>query len=140
MTTTKCIHCGATTKSYNHRLTPGLVKALVKAARAVRQHGRNKFHLYHDLTGENELTTTEQMNWTKLRFHALVAKYKENGQWVRGYWVLTHRAIAFLRGDIAIPKSVETYRNAVVDHSTELVKVTDVFKDRSWFQRYEDYA
>lgn len=131
----KCPHCGASMKKFWHRLTPGMTNALIKAYTYVSSVGENKFHLYNDLIGEYKLTTTEQMNWTKLRFHGLVAKYRENGEWVRGYWVITSRGSDYLKGNIQIPVKVQTFRNKVVDHDTELVTVTDVMRSVPYWQK-----
>lgn len=129
-----CDHCGAALKSYWHALTPGIIRALIKALNVVRERNKNEFHLYDDLTGSNKLTTTEQMNWTKLRFHGLVAKVKENGEWKRGYWLITKRGGEFLRAKVEIPKKVQTFRNKVVDHSTELVTIRDVIDSTEYWQ------
>lgn len=123
-----CPHCGAKMQSYWHRMTPGLVKALVKFAKAVKANGVNHAHTRKDA----HLTTSELCNFTKLRHHGLVAKYMENGEHVTGEWLLTKRAGEFLRGEIDIPLKVKTYRNKNVDYSKEMVNIRDIGGD--WFE------
>lgn len=118
-----CPTCNHQATAYWHRLTPGLVGALIKLRTAVHEKQRNNI----DIHKEMDLTTTEAMNWTKLRFHGLVAKYKVDGQVQRGQWVLTSRGAQFLRGEIARPRKVKTLNNAVVDHDyDDLVKIKDL--------------
>lgn len=136
---TKCPHCGASMKMYWHRLTPGIIKALIKARSHVYRTGINRFHLYDDLVGDTELTTTEQMNWTKLRFHGLVAKSRKDGAIESGYWLITSRGFQFLRGDIAIPKRVQTFRNKVVDHDPDRVDIGQVIGTTPYFERRDQF-
>jgi hypothetical protein len=115
---TNCSYCGASLKSYWHRLTPGLVSVLIKAIVFVHAHG-NKFH-YRDLN----LNYSEASNLQKLRFHALIAHWdKENLK--SGYWLITGRGGQFLRGEIAVPAAVRAFRNEVQKHSTELVHINE---------------
>lgn len=135
-----CEHCGSHIKPHKQRLTPGMVHALVKARKAVYLLNRNSFHLYDDLVGENQLTTTEQMNWTKLRFHGLVAKVKnEDGSPKRGYWLITSRGFAFLRGEISIPNFVVTKQNKVIERSTTKVNLASVIGSMPYWDSYSDF-
>ena len=120
-------------------MTPGMTQALIKARRHVTQTNSNEFHLYNDLTGENALTTVEQMNWTKLRFHGLVAKVKKNGSWKHGYWLITKRGGEFLNGQLAIPHRVQTFRNKVVAHDSQLVFIKDVIGEKPNFDSEFDF-
>lgn len=130
-----CEHCGASLKKYWHKMTPILVSALVKFKKGIYEKQENKIHLINDLKGTaNELKPYEWKNWTKLRFHGLVAKYKIDGKWVRGYWLLTKRGNEFLMGDLAIPEEVLTFRNKVVGHSEKLATVADVVGSRPYVE------
>src|ERR1035441_5888882 len=100
--TERCPHCGASMTVYEHALTPGLVNALFKAVQFVHRQNRNYFHLQKDL----DLTKSEFTNFQKLRFHALVAKTDDPG-----YWLITARGGEFLRGEVAVPRTVRTFRN-----------------------------
>lgn len=136
----KCPHCGASMKKYWHRISKGTTVGLIKAYNTVRDNNKNKFNLTRDLTGENKLTISEQVNWSILRFHGLVAKVKENGQIVGGYWLITKRGADYLSGKIQIPKRVQTWRNHVVDHDTRLVGIMDVMKEHPTFDQDFDYS
>ncbi len=81
-------------KPFWHTLNPGLVSVLIKCIEFVREHDKNEFHLQRDL----HLNVNEFSNFTKLRFHALVAKVDSKP----GYWLITARGGQFLRGKIAV--------------------------------------
>ena len=127
----ECPTCHHTSQLHWHRLTPGVVKGLIKLREAISEYDRNCIDIHHEM----ELTTSEAMNWTKLRFHGLVAKYKEDGQVVRGKWVLTKRGNLFLTGKLAVPSKVQTLNNHLTgEKSTEVVSFSGVMKMRPWFE------
>lgn len=123
-----CEHCGAKLKKYIYPILPVQVHALEKFYNAVIEKNENCVHLQTDMDGtKNELGRSERSNWTMLRFHGLVAKYKQkDGSQLRGYWLLTRRGSEFLKGELSIPRSVEVYRNKVIGHSEDMVGVHDV--------------
>ena len=129
-----CLHCGARLKKYWHRLTPGLVKVLVKCYKKVSEKQENIF-LMKDLN----LDHSEYGNFQKLRFHGLIAKNRVNGEIQHKEWLITSRGTDFLRGEIQIPIRVQTFRNRVVDHDIELVTVTDVMRDVVYWEQNFDY-
>lgn len=90
------------------------------------------------MVGAMKLEPHEWNNWTKLRFHALVAKVKEDGVHDTGYWLLTRRGGEFLNGKTEIPKKVWTYRNKVVGHSEETVYIKDVIGEQPTFEAIGD--
>jgi hypothetical protein len=130
MTEEICIHCGASLKSYWHRLTPGLVNTLVKVFVKVIDKGQDRVHI-----SEITLNHSEYGNFQKLRFHGLIAKFKENGVWVPGDWLVTKRGAEFLRGEIRVPERVKTFRNKVIGHSDEVVWVKDILKCEPFFEQ-----
>lgn len=105
-------------KKYWHALTPGLVGALVKFKKTVIAKGENNLRPRIDAC----FTAVEWSNLTKLRFHAMIAKAG-----VRGTWLLTRRGSLFLRGELAVPRRVLTWRNKVVGYDDVKVNVGDVF-------------
>ena len=113
----KCLHCGAGMKAFWHQLSPGLVGVLIKAIQFVRTQNNNDFSI-HDLS----LSNTEYNNFQKLRFHALITKI--DGK--KGHWLITARGGQFLRGEIQIPKGVQTFRNKVLGHSDDLIHIRDL--------------
>jgi hypothetical protein len=117
-------------KAFWHTLNPGLVSVLVKCIEFVHNHDKNEFHLQDDL----HLTVNEFSNFTKLRFHALVAKVHGKP----GYWLITARGGQFLRGEIAVPLRVKTFRNKVLEHSTELIHILQLKGKIPYFER--EYA
>lgn len=133
--TEKCPHCGASMKMYWHKITPGLVRALVKTYQTISSNGENKV-----AKDEIKLSHSEYGNFQKLRFHGLIAKYKVEGKWVRGTWLLTRRGAEFLKGRIEIPAKVQTFRNKVVGHDPRMVKVADVMDVQPYFESYENFS
>jgi hypothetical protein len=134
-----CPECGASLKKFWHRLTPGLVRALYKFARGIGQHGRNELNPSTEMPEGLRLTFNERSNFTKLRFFALVAKVRTNGQHTAGKWLLTKRGSDFLHGRMAIPKRVQTYRNEVIAHDPETITVHPFIRQAPWFEQTFDY-
>jgi hypothetical protein len=129
----RCPHCNASLRKYWHSLTPGLVKVLVKCYAYASEHD-NLFKM-RDL----KLDHSEYGNFQKLRFHALIAKKKQDGEKVERVWLITQRGADFLKGMIQIPDKVQTFRNKVVDHSPELVTVRDVMKSEPYWEQDFSY-
>lgn len=131
---TKCHHCGALMKEWEHRLTPGLVNILMKFANQVKQSHKNDVHVRQDIG----LTAPEFNNFQKLRYFGLVAKLRDDDDnHVRGHWLLTRRGGSFLRGDEAVHQTVTTFRNKITKRAEEKVFIWEVRKDFSqgWFQQ-----
>ena len=126
----KCPHCGATMKKFWHRLSPGLVRTLVKIYSAISEKGENNINPHHEMS----LSTVEHMNMTKLRFHGLIAKYRKDKQIVRGVWVMTARGADFFKGKLSVPLRVQTLRNHVVGYSDNLVTVSDVMRTEPFWE------
>jgi len=129
-----CGACGASLKQYWHRLTPILVGSLVKMKRKIVEKNANKIHLINDLS----LSKTEYNNFQKLRFHGLVAKYKVDGIWERGYWLITKRGNEFVCGRLDVPSRVMTYRNVVVDHDKRLINIKSITGMQPYVERLDD--
>lgn len=120
-----CPHCHAQMNSYYHAITPGLVKILLKVYKHVVETGQNSLGM-----NELPLTHSEYGNFQKLRFHALIAKDDNEDK----KWLVTTRGADFLKGRISIPRRVETFRNKVVGHDSELVTIADVMRSDPHFQ------
>jgi hypothetical protein len=125
-----CPTCGAGLKMFWHTLNSGLVTTLIQCIQFVHANNRNEFHLQNDL----HLTVNQFSNFTKLRFHALVAKVDGKP----GYWLITKRGGQFLRGEIAVPLKVKTFRNKVLEHSHELIHINELKGKVPVFER--EYA
>jgi hypothetical protein len=135
-----CLCCEASLSKSNHAITAGMVSALAKMYAHVIRTGKNDVNPRKDMDRtENELTKDEDGNWTKLRFHALIAKVKENGQHKRGRWLITRRGAQFLRGEIQIPARVWTFRNHIVERSEEMVTVAQVYGSEPYYPTYADF-
>lgn len=134
-----CEHCGARLRRYSHPMVPILVHALAKFYAAVCHKKENSVHLKDDMDGKDfELDRYERSNWTKLRFHGLVAKVREDNHQLRGHWLITRRGVQFLKGEITIPKVVKVYRNNVVARSEEEVSVKDVISSIPYVETIDD--
>lgn len=137
-----CPCCGALMREYWHTLTPGIVSALVKFLKAVRHYGRNDIHIHDEMKAAAgapfQLTDHEWNNFTRLRFHGLVAKvHSEENQ--SGRWLLTKRGGQFLKGEIDVPLKVKTYRNRVIDHSADVTRIADFKSKLPSFETDFDY-
>lgn len=133
-----CDHCGQNVRKYDVSLSEGIIHALVKFRQAVNNKGENKVHLLHDMKGDIQLTPHEWNNFSRLRFHALVAKYKENGIHLSGYWLLIHRGAQFLKGEVSIPNKVQVFNNKVIGYSERKVFMKDVLGKLPYFENIVD--
>lgn len=111
-------------------LTKGLIKALVKFARAVKEKKRNKIHLQHD----TNLTKSQFTNFQKLQYFDLVSKTD-----IAGCWKLTPLGLAFIKGELTISKYVIVDHNKTVRWSDEQVSFEDIIEFDTWYQKKEDY-
>lgn len=133
----RCPTCHAQMKVWQHRLTPGLVKLLIKFVAGVRASGKNDVHIQKEL----DLTRSEDANFQKLRYFGLVAKVMVGGVHQKGHWLITRRGGQFLRGMEGVPVWVKTWRNHIEERSNDLVTISKFFKDpfiegnREYFQQ-----
>lgn len=130
----KCPNCGANMKKYWHTLSPVLVEVLFRFA-LISQKTNNRVHVPKDIA----LTTTEYNNFQKLRYFGLIAKYKENGENVAGYWVLTQRGEQFLKNEKGVPDKVETFRNRICSWSDNYVTYETFNKDQPYVEQKKDF-
>lgn len=133
-----CTHCGQKVEKYNVQLTEGIIRALIKFHQAIYRKKENRIHLLKDIQGDIKLTPHEWNNFSRLRFHALVAKVRENGKHIAGYWLLTRRGGEFLRGEADIPKMVTVFNNKVVAHSEERAFIKDIIGSQPYFEKIEN--
>jgi len=72
-------------------------------------------------------------NFQKLRYHGLVAKYKnpETKEHEAGYWLLTRRGNLFCKNKVELPVKVQTFRNRICAKSDKFVHLSDVLNDNS---------
>lgn len=130
-----CEHCGQKIREYRVGISPMMIKTLVKFRMAILDKGENMAHLLKDFEGRDyELTRHEWNNFTRLRFHALTAKVKDES----GYWLLTKRGADFLNGKVEIPKYVWIRNNRVVDYSEEKVFIKDIIGSQPYMEKLED--
>lgn len=108
---------------------------LVKFRAAVYSYHKNRLHVPREV----ELTKSEYNNFQKLRYHGLIARYREMGSPVSGVWLMTRRAAHFLRGEIDLPEKVQTFRNKVVDHSIVKINVSQALGSAPYWDQRDDF-
>lgn len=93
------------------RLSPGLVRTLIKFKEAVERYNKNDIHLQR----EADLTKNEYNNFQKLRYHGLVHKVR-NGEkgYHSGRWLITRLGGQFLRCEVGVCRDVYVLDNQVV--------------------------
>lgn len=118
----RCQHCGFHPPTvYKYPLDDLDVSTLLKVWQAVLEQKENEINV-----ANIGLSQTERLRMTQLRFHALVAKVKnDKGKQVGNMWLVTRRGAQFLKGEIKVPKHVYTQDNKVIDHSPETVSKQD---------------
>lgn len=124
-----CEHCGASLRQRWDRITPGEVEFLIKFRDLVIANNKNLINVPKEMN----LSNVEYSDFQKLRYHALIAKHKEDGAAKRGWWVLTHRGNQFVKGEIQIPEKVRVFRNRITGYSDYLVDIKKVMQtDPYW--------
>jgi hypothetical protein len=69
----------------------------------------------------------------------LIAHCKnEDGSRDSGYWLITKRGNEFLKGSLAVPSKVKTFRNHVVDHDTTKVYIKDIIGSTPYAESVDD--
>lgn len=119
----KCTCCGASMKIHKHSLSRGLVNTLIKFRKAVLNQPHYTFNRIH-IPDDVVLTKNEYNNFQKLRYFGLVAKVRRpDGTREQGYWLLTRNGNAFCKGLKPISKSVQTFRNKIVERHPEKITI-----------------
>jgi hypothetical protein len=118
----KCPCCGAGVNKYWYKLTPGLCDILIIMLKRVRDTDNNHVKL-RDLY--DVLTPYQTTQMSKLRFHGLIAKHRDENKRHDG-WLITKQGGEFLRNEKRIPLRVQVYRNKITEHSPETVSAYDL--------------
>ena len=105
-----CTNCEQTLKIYRYGISESMVRVLKAMAKATEPNtGRSidvdKINLKH----------SERTQLTKMRFHGLVAKVKEDNVQIPRHWLITRRGWQFL-GNEQVPAKVIVYNNQVLGH------------------------
>ena len=117
-----CSQCCQTINARKESLSRGIVRSLYKVAQVANVTDLNKVHPRRDAN----LTISEYNNFQKLRYHGLVAKYKQNGENISGYWLITKRGYKFLNNEIRIPKYVHIVKNRIMGYGDKKISMLDV--------------
>lgn len=123
----RCPHCGAKMEKKKHVLNRGIVRALRMMIKGVRAEDKNDIS-FGDIPWES---FNQHQNFQKLRYFGLVAHPRENGKRVWGRWLITNRGGAFLRGELAIPSFVVSYRNHVIERSESFRNIVEIENDHT---------
>lgn len=114
-----CSHCGQTIKIYRYGISTSMVNVLKAMGRASTRGGAiidvDKLDLRH----------SERTQLTKLRFHGLVAKVKEDGHQIPRHWVITTKGWQFIAGN-EIQAKVVVYNNQVLGHDGGMTTIKRV--------------
>lgn len=123
-----CPHCGEyLSVKYKYHLDDLNVSTLLKIWQAVIEQKTNEIDV-----GNINLTYSERLRPTQLRFLGLIAKVKKDGMHVKRHWLITDRGGKFLHGK-PVPKYAITKNNKVIDRPKELTTKND-FKILNNFQ------
>lgn len=115
----RCAACGSVIHVYKYTLGDSTISLLRKLWLEVVETKQNDVDVRRV-----DLSYTERSRLTICRFHALIAKVRDqNKKHISAHWRLTARGGAFLRGEISIPKHVFVYQNHVRGHGEELIHI-----------------
>lgn len=111
-----CDKCHRVLNIYRYNANKVMAHILRTMASATHEGGRaidvDKLNLRH----------SERTQLTKMRFHGLVAKVKENGVQVPRHWIITNKGWKWLKGE-PIQQKVLVYNNTVIGHEGELITI-----------------
>ena len=138
-----CPCCGAKLTGRDERISKGVATSLIKfreaAILSLKYRGLNKVHLAKDL----DLTKNQYNNFQKLRYHGLIAHYKdkETKEYESGYWLLTKRGNSFAKNECSISKKVVIFRNKIVERSDEKITLKEVLKENlPFWDKHDDFG
>lgn len=97
----RCPHCGAKMNRYRHVLNRGLVSSLIKLAQAGGQAKMSSL----------DLSYNERNNFQKLQYFGLIRKNEDMAH----VWIMTDKALNFLRAGLKIESVVWTFRSKLID-------------------------
>lgn len=114
----RCTHCEQTIKVYRYGISESMVAVLRAMAKATTPNTGRAVDV-----DTIELRHSERTQLTKLRFHGLVAKVKnEDNTQVARHWLITRKGWQFL-GNEDVPAKVVVYNNQVLGHSGGLTSI-----------------
>lgn len=134
-----CNCCGAKLNGRWEHISKGIAENLIRFRIEAIKKG-NKVHLIKDLN----LTHSQYNNFQKLRFHGLIAHYKNpiTKEEESGYWLLTKRGNQFCKNEASIPKKVLVFRNTIQDKGDKLVNISEILYSKNnepyWYEK-SDY-
>lgn len=105
-----CTHCHQTIKIYRYGISRSMVRVLKAMAKSTTPDSGRAIDV-DDL----KLKHSERTQLTKMRFHGLVAKVKDDGKQIPRHWLITRKGWGFLGGD-TIQSKVLVYNNQVLGH------------------------
>ena len=120
-----CEACGQQIKlAHKEFMNKNLLTGLQSAARSIIDRGVNDFDL-HELFGQYNVYN----NFQKLRYfglvHHVVDRFTKSK--TRGHWLITRNGWAFLRGELEVHKWVKIRNNKIIERSSEMISVRDVY-------------
>jgi len=111
----RCPHCNASMAVYMHSLTKAQIRPLAKLANA----GGGPLSIADDIN----LTKSEYGNFAKLQYWDLAEKEGDSER--GGRWVITETGKQFVKGEIALQRSVRVHRRQVLRREGPMIYITD---------------
>lgn len=115
-----CSNCHQAIKIYRYGISTSMVRVLKAMARSTDKGTGRAIDV-----DELKLRHSERTQLTKMRFHGLVAKVKDDGRQIPRHWLITRKGWAFL-GNEPVPAKVLVYNNQVLGHdggTTEIKRI-----------------
>jgi len=115
-----CTHCEQTLKVYRYGVSESMVRVLRAMAKSTEPDTGRAIDV-----DKLDLRHSDRTQLTKMRFHGLVAKVKEDGVQVPRHWLITRKGWQFL-GKEPIAEKVVVYNNQVLGHDGGTVTIDRV--------------
>lgn len=125
-----CPTCGAKTVEYRHRLSLGIVGALVKL---YEKAGIAPFQI-----SILDLSHSQMANFQKLRYWGLVQKSSDTGDRKGGFWAVTPLGGEFVLGKKRIREIALTYRATVQGTDGKAVAIFEIIEGYQYRGDFQD--
>jgi hypothetical protein len=125
-----CPCCNKFMKMYHWTFLKSMVQALAYFYKYHQEHGGNTFVHFEDYLRQNDATKCRGA-FNYLKYWNMIEKCDTSDDTVkaRGYYRILPKGIAFLKGEIAVPKSMWLYDDEVKEWDTIEVRVKDIYKN-----------
>jgi hypothetical protein len=129
-----CPCCGQRVQRYARPITSSMAWGLCRLYEHLQENlGEEWIHVERFFNSCPDIPCSFRGDFAKLRYWGLIEmldERREDGSPNNGYWRLTSRGIAFVRGDISVASHVYLYDGHALSFSDDHVTIRDSLKNK----------